>query len=62
MLKLVGGLIMLALAAVLLIRPELMQDIGGTLVIFLGAFAVAVLLIVLHRRVLPAMGVWIGDE
>ncbi|MCC5810849.1 MAG: thioredoxin [Ectothiorhodospiraceae bacterium] len=61
-LKLVGGLIMLALAAVLLIRPELMQDIGGTLAVFFGALAVAVLLIVLHRRVLPAMGVRIGDE
>ena len=61
-LKLVGGLIMLALAAVLLIRPELMQDVGGTLAVFLGALAAAVLLIVLHRRVLPAMGVRIGDE
>ncbi len=61
-LKLVGGLIMLALAAVLLIRPELMQDVGGTLAVFLGALAAAVLLIVLHRWVLPAMGVRIGDE
>ena len=61
-LKLVGGLIMLALAAVLLIRPELMQDVVGTLAVFLGALAAAVLLIVLHRRVLPAMGVRIGDE
>ena len=62
LLKLVGGMIMLALAGVLLIRPELMQDIGGTMAVFGGATGAAVALILVHRRILPAIGIRLGDE
>lgn len=61
-LKLIGGLVMLALALVLLIRPELMQDVGGTLAVFGSALAMSLLLIVLHRRILPWLGIRIGDD
>ena len=61
-LKLIGGLIMLALAAVLLLRPQLMQDVGATFGVFAAAIGGAVVLILLHRRLLPAMGIRIGDD
>jgi cytochrome c biogenesis protein CcdA/thiol-disulfide isomerase/thioredoxin len=62
LLKLVGGLIMLALALVLLFAPEMMQDVGSTLAVFLFAILVAFLIVVLHRFVLPRLGIRIGDE
>jgi cytochrome c biogenesis protein CcdA/glutaredoxin len=62
LLKLIGGLIMLALALVLLIQPELMQNVAGTMAVFLGAFVAALVLILLHRKILPAFGIRIGDD
>jgi cytochrome c biogenesis protein CcdA len=61
-LKLVGGMVMLTLAMVLLINPELMNSISDSLLIFAGAFAVTFLILVLHRKVLPRMGIRIGSE
>ncbi|MCH8498455.1 MAG: hypothetical protein LAT63_08245 [Marinobacter sp.] len=61
-LKLVGGIIMLALAGVLLLAPELMHDIRGALGVFIGAFGVAALVLILHRVLLPKLGIRIGDE
>lgn len=49
-LKLVGGMIMLALGLVLVIRPALMNDIGGTLLVFMAAISAALLIMTLHRR------------
>ncbi len=62
MLKLIGGMIMLALAAVLLIDPALMQDATSTFAVFLGALGAAVALIVIQRRLLPLVGVRLGDD
>lgn len=61
-LKLIGGIIMLALAGVLLMAPELMHDIGGALSVFAVAIGMTVLILILHRFLLPKFGLRIGDE
>lgn len=61
-LKLIGGLIMLMLAFLLLLAPDAMQDVTATLMAFLGALALAGLVVLLHRRILPMMGLRIGDD
>jgi thiol-disulfide isomerase/thioredoxin len=49
LLKLLGGSIMLALGLVMLIRPALMNDITGTLLVFVAALTAAGLVDLLHR-------------
>ncbi len=61
-LKLIGGIIMLALAIVLVFKSELMSDIGGILVVFGAAIAISFIIIWLHRKVLPKYGIKIGTE
>ncbi|MGC8781556.1 MAG: thioredoxin family protein, partial [Anaerolineae bacterium] len=61
-LKLIGGTLMLTLAAVMLINPNLMSNIGAALLIFLIAFGVAALILLVHRMILPRFGVHIGTE
>jgi len=61
-LKLIGGIIMLALACVLLFAPELMHDVGGVFGVFAIALGVTVVILVLHRYLLPKFGVRVGDE
>ena len=61
-LKLVGGMVMLALAGVLVFAPELMHDMRGALGVFVIALGVTALILILHRYLLPKMGVRIGDE
>ena len=53
LLKLYGGAVMIALALALVLRPGLMHDLGGTLVLFLAAGAVAGLLHLADRHRLP---------
>jgi cytochrome c biogenesis protein CcdA/glutaredoxin len=60
-LKLIGGVIMIALAIVLIAAPELMSGIGSSMGVFLGAFALTGLIVLLHRYVLPRLGIRIGD-
>jgi thiol-disulfide isomerase/thioredoxin len=60
-LKLVGGMLMLTLAAVMLIRPGLMNDLGSSLLIFGIALSAVVLVLVVHRVVLPRIGVRMGS-
>jgi hypothetical protein len=60
-LKLVGGMIMLALALVLLLAPELMTRVAGAAAVFLGALAASLVVVVLHRWVLPWLGIRIGQ-
>lgn len=62
LLKLVGGVVMLALAIVLLINPELMNNFGSSLLVFGAAFAAALLILLVHRKVLPRFGIVIGSE
>jgi len=49
-LKLIGGLVMVALAGALALRPELMEDLTGSLLLFGGALGVALAVLLLHGR------------
>ncbi len=60
-LKLVGGMLMLTLAGVMLLAPHLMDGIGTSLLVFGIAFAAAGLVLLLHRVILPRLGLSIGD-
>ncbi len=61
-LKLIGGMIMLALALVMFINPDLMNNISTALLIFAVAITVSFLLIFVHRKILPRFGVKVGTE
>lgn len=61
-LKLIGGMLMLTLSAVMLINPGWMNSLGKSLIIFAIAFGLVLLVLLLHRKVLPAFGIWIGSE
>jgi glutaredoxin len=61
-LKLIGGMLMLTLASVMLINPALMNSLSSSLLIF-GATLLATLLVLLvHRGILPKLGIRIGTE
>jgi cytochrome c biogenesis protein CcdA len=49
-LKLLGGVVMVALALVLILNPELMNDVGGTMLVFGGSLALAGAILLAHRR------------
>src|SRR5574340_1801495 len=61
-LKLIGGILMLTLAVVMLIKPTMMNNLSSALLIFVIAFGVTGLVLLLHRRILPHYGIWIGSE
>lgn len=61
-LKLIGGMLMLTLALVMLINPAWMNEIGATLIIFIAAFGAALLVLLVHRVILPRFGIVIGTE
>jgi hypothetical protein len=61
-LKLIGGTLMLTLAAVMAIDPALMNSVANSLLVFGIAFSTALVVLVVHRRVLPSFGVYIGSE
>jgi thiol-disulfide isomerase/thioredoxin len=61
-LKLIGGVLMLSLAIVMLVKPSLMSDIGQSMIVFGIAFGVTLLILLVHRVILPKMGIHIGTE
>ena len=61
-LKLIGGVLMLTLAIVMLVNPEVMSDIGKSLIVFGIAFGITLLVLFVHRVILPKMGVHFGTE
>ena len=61
-LKLIGGMLMLALAGVMLINPSLMNNLTSSLVVFGGAFGATLLILLVHRIILPKFGLYIGTE
>ena len=61
-LKLVGGLLMLALAGVMLVNPSLMNNLASSLIVFGGAFGATLLILLIHRTILPKFGIHIGTE
>jgi glutaredoxin len=62
MLKLIGGMLMLTLSLVMVFNPSLMNDLGTSLLIFGAAIAASLLVLVVHRYLLPQMGIRIGTE
>ncbi len=62
LLKLVGGMLMLTLAGVMLVKPSLMNELSSSLIIFGVAFGVTLLLLVVHRYLLPRLGIYLGTE
>lgn len=61
-LKLIGGMLLLTLALVMIINPALMNNVASSLWIFAAAFAATGLVLLVHRVILPGMGVHIGTE
>lgn len=55
-LKLIGGMIMLAVAVVLMVDPTWMNNITSTLILFGGAFLLSLLILFVHRMILPRYG------
>jgi hypothetical protein len=53
-LKLVGGSVMIVLAAVLLFAPELMESVTGALAVFFGAIAMAALVVAIEGALRPS--------
>ena len=49
-LKLIGGMVMVALAGALALRPALMEDFTGSLLLFGGALGAALAVLLLHGR------------
>ena len=61
-LKLVGGMLMLTLAVVMIVDPSLMNELRNSLLIFGAAFVGAALVLLVHRVILPRLGVHLGTE
>lgn len=60
-LKLIGGVVMIALAIVLVADPDIMSQAGPAIGVFVIAFAVSGLIIVVHRKLLPRLSA-AGDD
>jgi hypothetical protein len=61
-LKLIGGMLMLTLAVVMMVKPALMNNLGSSLLIFGAAVLATLLVLFVHRTILPKFGVQIGTE
>jgi glutaredoxin len=61
-LKLIGGTLMLTLAGVMIFNPDLLNDLNSALIIFLVAFGLTALILLVHRTILPRFGIWVGTE
>jgi hypothetical protein len=61
LLKLIGGMLMLALAGVMLIDPTWMNNLATSLYVFGAALVAAGLVVALDRWLLPRLGIRIGD-
>ncbi len=53
---------MLVLALVLLIRPELMDSVTSSALVFGTALGASLLVMLVHRWLLPRWGIFIGTE
>ncbi len=62
MLKLIGGMIMLALALALLFKPEIMNDIGGSILVFIIAIVLAFVIMLVHDKLKPKDQTIVPDE
>ncbi|MBN1536174.1 MAG: thioredoxin family protein [Anaerolineales bacterium] len=62
LLKLIGGILMLTLAGVMLIDPGVMNSLTNSLAIFGFAFGATLLVLFVHRILLPKLGIRVGTE
>jgi len=60
-LKLISGMIILALGLVMLINPEWMNQLSTSLLVFAAALLGAWVVYFTHQRILPHFGVYIGS-
>ncbi len=61
-LKLMGGILMLTLAIVMLVDPTVMNRLDAALGIFAIAFGATLLVLLVHRVLLPRLGIHVGSE
>jgi glutaredoxin len=61
-LKLIGGMLMLSLAGVMLINPNIMNNLTSSLIVFGITFAATLVVLLVHRLILPRLGIQIGSE
>lgn len=61
-LKLISGVLMFVLAVVMIFNPALMNNLVSSLLVFVAAFLVTLIILLLHRYVLPFFGIQIGSE
>jgi thiol-disulfide isomerase/thioredoxin len=61
-LKLAGGILMLTLAVVMLLKPAWMNGLGSSLIVFGVALGIFLLVLLIHRVILPRLGITIGSE
>jgi cytochrome c biogenesis protein CcdA/glutaredoxin/thiol-disulfide isomerase/thioredoxin len=61
-LKLIGGMIMLALALTMIFDPDLMNQVSSAILIFAAAITASFLVMLIHRRVLPRFNILVGTE
>jgi uncharacterized membrane protein HdeD (DUF308 family) len=59
-LKLISGAVILTLSVVMLINPELMNNLGTSLIVFSASLTGAGLIYFVHQKILPKFGVFIG--
>lgn len=62
LLKLIGGMLMLTLSIVMLVKPALMNNLTSSLAIFGLSILATLLVLILHRLVLPLLGIHIGTK
>ncbi len=61
-LKLISGVIMLILGIVMAINPEWMNDLSTSLLVFLIAIIITWLIFIIHKKILPKFGIYIGND
>ncbi len=61
-LKLTGGMLMLTLAIVMLVDPTVMNRLDTALSVFAIAFGATLLVLLVHRVILPRLGIRVGSE
>jgi hypothetical protein len=54
-LKLVGGVLMITLAIIIVVNPNLMNSLRSSLIIFAIAFGVSFLILLIHRHIIPKL-------
>ncbi|MBQ6342777.1 MAG: hypothetical protein IJI41_06620 [Anaerolineaceae bacterium] len=59
-LKLFSGCLMVILSLVMIFKPVLMNDLKSTLIIFGGALAITLLILLVTTKILPKYGIYIG--